>query len=396
MRELFLHLDHFLTHTQPLWRFESFHASAQVCVPWAQAYPLLEQWLHGLDEPTIEQLKNSPSELLASLSPLVDGLAEIWQRIQLPPAPLMDCQTSAIESGIPGRKLEQIRRLGGAVVSLHRGQAWLEWCSGKGYLGRVLASKTRQHVTSFEYQTELCERGQQDADALHLPMRFVQGDAFDEQSRACFSAQQHAVALHACGDLHVRLMQYATDASLQAISFSPCCYHLTQSSNYQCLSQLAQTSSLSLTRQELRIPLQETVTGGERVRRHRFEEMSYRLGFDALLKAELGITAYQPVPSIKKSQLSDGFTAFCHWAAQHKGIALPTVDFAHYQYQGEQRFWEMERLSLVQLGFLRLIEMWLVLDKAMYLQERGYQVEVSEFCERTVTPRNILIHAWQA
>jgi hypothetical protein len=53
----------------------------------------------------------------------------------------------------------------------------------------------------------------------------------------------------------------------------------------------------------------------------------------------------------------------------------------------------MERISLVQQPFRRCLEMWLVLDKALFLAENGYQVEISQFCSRAMTPRNILIHA---
>ena len=53
----------------------------------------------------------------------------------------------------------------------------------------------------------------------------------------------------------------------------------------------------------------------------------------------------------------------------------------------------MERLSLVQQPFRRSLEMWLVFDKALYLIERGYQVSLSTFCSKKVTPRNILIQA---
>ncbi|GAM61607.1 hypothetical protein JCM19232_5908 [Vibrio ishigakensis] len=35
----------------------------------------------------------------------------------------------------------------------------------------------------------------------------------------------------------------------------------------------------------------------------------------------------------------------------------------------------------------------MVLDKALFLQEQGYQVELSQFCDKKITPRNILIQA---
>jgi hypothetical protein len=33
----------------------------------------------------------------------------------------------------------------------------------------------------------------------------------------------------------------------------------------------------------------------------------------------------------------------------------------------------------------------LVLDRALFLQENGYCVEVGEFCEQRLTPRNLVI-----
>jgi hypothetical protein len=148
-----------------------------------------------------------------------------------------------------------------------------------------------------------------------------------------------------------------------------------------------------LSKSDLRIPLQETVTGGERVKRHRQLEMSYRLGFSKLLKAERHIDEYIPVPSIKKSELSKGFESFCRWASEVKKISLGSdVDFDFYLAQGETLFWEMEKLSLVQQVFRRPLEIWLALDRAIYLQEQGYEASIEEFCERSITPRNLLIH----
>jgi hypothetical protein len=37
--------------------------------------------------------------------------------------------------------------------------------------------------------------------------------------------------------------------------------------------------------------------------------------------------------------------------------------------------------------------MWLVLDRALYLTEQGYNVEVGSFCEPALTPRNLMVLA---
>lgn len=52
-------------------------------------------------------------------------------------------------------------------------------------------------------------------------------------------------------------------------------------------------------------------------------------------------------------------------------------------------------MSLIQLVFQRPLEIWLALDKALYLEERGYRARLLEFCAKSVTPRNILLCAYK-
>lgn len=394
MLNTFQSIDQFLLEHQTYWRFEPFFSSAQRVLPWQSEQPKLTDWLNTLSPQDIEHFKQNTDELVEALSQYLPCLRHLstWTSLQQAQTHGLDL-ARGVDNGVPGRKLEQIVSMGEAALTNHAGSEWLEWCSGKGFLGRILASQSGEKVTSFEFQSTLCQSGQQEADKQGLDMHFLQGDALSAESITALNSNQHAVALHACGDLHVSLIQKGVTQELPALTLSPCCYHLIQDEYYQPLSIAAQKSTLQLSKSELRIPLQETVTGGERVKRHRLEEMTYRLGFDRLLNEVLGFEQYQPVPSIKKSQLSDGFEAFCQWASEQKGIELPSIDFEHYENLGRERYWQMERMSLVQQPFRRLLELWLVYDKALYLQQSGYKVTVSEFCSRETTPRNLLIHA---
>ncbi|GEA61844.1 methyltransferase [Vibrio comitans] len=388
----FTQLDHLLLKCQHLWRFEPFHESHSRQHRFSGTP--LAAWLDGLSVSDVHTLKHDVSSVYQQLQPFIPELKEIEPLVELEHSSSPPLELNAhLATGIPGRKLEQITAMGSQALLAHSGGEWLEWCAGKGFLGRILAHHSGLAVTSFEWQQPLCEHGQAEAHKQNLPVTFVQGDAFNCDHQNVFNKKQHAVALHACGDLHVSLMKHAMDYQLAALSIAPCCYHLIQDDHYQALSRPAKQSALTLSKSELRIPLQETVTGGERVERHRYQEMSYRLGLDELLRAELGLSEYQPIPSVKKSQLQLGFVEFCEWAAQRKGFELPVCDFLRYQKLGEERFARMEKLSLVQMAFHRPLEMWLILDKSLYLQEHGYQVYLTEFCEKKITPRNILIHA---
>ncbi|MFA0240766.1 MULTISPECIES: methyltransferase [Vibrio] len=394
MHSRFKILDSFLLEHQIYWRSEPFHLCQTHDQPWTDVNLPLVDWLDGLSIERIQTLKEQPQVLISELMRFLPELGNANQHIQFDNSALVGLDLPrGTADGIPGRKLQQIVAMGEASLEHHHGKEWLEWCSGKGFLGRILSQQSDQKVTSFEWQQSLCESGQKIADDQKLEMDFVQGDAFSKDADRVFNSNQHAVALHACGDLHVELVKKSVSHGLPAVTISPCCYHLIHDESYQAMSSVAKSSALTLSKSDLRIPLQETVTGGERVKRHRQLEMSYRLGFSQLLKGELGVDEYIPVPSIKKSELSEGFESFCCWASEVKDISLGSdIDFDSYLIQGEALFWEMEKLSLVQQVFRRPLEIWLALDRAIYLQEQGYQASIEEFCERSVTPRNLLIH----
>ncbi len=407
LSQVFAQLDKQLLASQHLWRFEPFLAehdrnlAQHLLQRWQPCYPQLCRFLSELTAQEVLTWKQSP-ELVAkvlALLPDIDGQALLPEMTLFAPvetqAPLrQDASINAIASGVPGRKWQQISAFSQGAQQLKVGQnQWLEWCAGKGYLGRLLVSQTGQKVTSVEWQQSLCDSGQQFAEQHQLEMHFIPADVLLQDLNECFQSDCHAVALHACGDLHAKLIDHACQHKLAGVTISPCCYHLTAQQHYQPLSQLGQQSSLKLTRAELRLPLQQTVTGGKRVVGHRQLEMSYRLGFDAMLRQLHGYTQYLPLPSIRKSELSKGFEYFCQWAKQQKQLAIELDDLCHWQAQGERRFIEMERLSLVQQVFLRPLELWLVHDKALKLEQHGYQVTISQFCPRQSTPRNLLIQA---
>ena len=60
---------------------------------------------------------------------------------------------------------------------------------------------------------------------------------------------------------------------------------------------------------------------------------------------------------------------------------------------GWRRLAEVRNLELVRGLFRRPLELWLVLDRALFLAENGYRVEVGTFCESALTPRNLMVLA---
>lgn len=427
----FIQLDKLLEQSRALWQVRAFEAKA---LPWEARFPRLATTLWSLDDAMLDTLDAEQSALVDALSPvLTQDLAALgydWDLslltlsfaelslcsditsdigpdigsddIETATSPRIDLTELAhFSAHIKGRKWEQITAF---VQHLpDAGLPVLEWCAGKGHLGRLIAKARGVDVLSLEWQAMLCEEGQAFADKWQLSQRFICADAFAIEDNAHentahqtnpFCAQQQAVALHACGDLHVRLLKLAAAAGTQALAISPCCYHLIQANQYQGLSTLAKDSALCLSRHDLQLPLQQSVIANPKQQALRHQEIAWRLGFDALQRSSRGIDAYLPLPAIKQSQLSGEFTEFCQWAASQKAVTLAAdCDFDAWLEIGKQRQRLTRRIDLAAHLFRRALELWLILDRCCFLQESGYRVSLREFCATSVTPRNALILA---
>ncbi|MFC3032954.1 methyltransferase [Pseudoalteromonas fenneropenaei] len=380
----FLMLDELLHATKPYWHRVAFN---EPDIPWA----VLRAPLLALSDEQLAALEASPCALLEWLKPHITELNTLSRLTILPQRqPSAAALPFWLENGIKGRKLAQLKAFSSALGKVSG--RYLEWCAGKGHLGRILAFQGAQQVTALELQQSLCDEGATVATRQQLAMQFHRCDVLQDNVSEYFQATDHAVALHACGRLHQVFLREGVAAGCQKLSLSPCCYHLYTTEPYEALSEPAQSSKLRLTHHDIKLALQETVTAPGRLAAVRYKEISWRLGFDQL-RAELsGEPHYVSVPSVGKQIFSGTFSAFCQWAAAQKGLSLPaTLDYAHYQQQGERRMKITERIELVRHAFRRALEIWLVLDRVLYLQAAGYDVAMFEFCDKALTPRNILI-----
>ena len=378
-----------LSRHRVLWQHAAFRAPV---LPWESDYPQLATRLRALTLAEAEALHGDPpasAALLAGWLP-VDRWLSLAAVARARPRPLV-AWPRAVARDVPGRKWAQID----AFVAVLRDQAelpCLEWCSGKAHLARALQQQWNgRRLSALERNPVLIAQGRELARRHGMLIDMQRCDVLDDEVLCHLAQPVHVVALHACGDLHLRLLRCAVAATLPAISCAPCCYHLGAAQHYQALSRAARASPLALGRGDLRTAVQETVTAPGHARRQRARMQQWQLGFDLLQREQRGIDEYLPPPSVSGA---GDFAAYCRGAAQFLQIALPSaVALAGYESAGAERFRVVSALDLVRHRFRRLLELWLVLDRALFLADHGYRVEVTEFCARELTPRNLLIQA---
>jgi hypothetical protein len=384
-------LDAFLLEHQALWRPKPF---THRHLPWEAQHPVLSTWLRQRFLEEAEAAHNHPEHLDAP-QPFAAIAQQSKTLSDIDALPRIDLEhvSSRMSVDVPGRKWQQIEAFASSLSFEHTPTHWLDWCAGKGHLGRRLAHYG-QALTCLEYDAKLVEAGEQLSHKLGITAQHLHQDVMADDAATRFNATHTPVALHACGDLHVRLMRLASDAHCQTMAIAPCCYNRIASDYYQPLSTEGLASSLQLSLDDLGLPLSETVTAGTRVRRQRDTSMARRLAFDLLQRQLRGIDDYLPTPSLPSAWLDKPFADYCRDLAELKQLPQPgTQDWSALEASGWQRLAEVRNLELLRNLFRRPLELWLILDRALYLLQRGYHVRIGTFCDSHITPRNLLILA---
>lgn len=382
----FQQLDRLLTQYRDYWQFQPFH-HREGC-HW---HPELHAALHNLSDNALHTIASHPEERNRFLAAWIDT-ETLASFCTLPAASFTPEDTLPhLATHIPGRKWTQITHFAQAVNAQH---PILEWCAGKGHLGRLLAAQGAPSVDSLEWQENLCEQGTQLSQRAKLHHHhFHPVDAFSHDARELLQPHQHAIALHACGDLHGQLVTHVVDCKTAQLSFSPCCYHLISDDYYRPFSVLGKRSQLALSKADLSMTLRESVTAGHRERQQRQQELLWRIAFDEWQRDHFS-DQYLPLPTIPKAILKTDLLHFIHWACTQKKRPPPrSIDEARYETQAHQRIRIIREMELVQHLFQRPLEIWLALDKMLYLQQHGYQTTLKTFCQKQITPRNLLIQA---
>lgn len=391
LHQRFHALDQFLTEHQSLWRPRPF-----VCrtLPWEADHPELAAWLRGRSLTDAEAAHNQPAALAAPAPfPQLAAIAQQLSQTDELPADHWRPADHRQSVDVPGRKSLQIQAFGARLRFREKPLHWLDWCAGKGHLGRHLA-RDGAALTCLEWDEALVEAGAQLSQRLGIAASHRCQDVLAASAAEQLHAFHTPVALHACGDLHVRLLQMAIDTQCRQLAVAPCCYNRTADQHYTPLSQAARASSLLLSRDDLGLPLSETVTAGARERRNRDQSMAWRLAFDILQRRLRQQDDYLPTPSLPSAWLKKDFAEYCRDLAALKQLPAPgEQNWAALERAGWQRLAEVRNLELLRGLFRRPLELWLLLDRALLLDEKGYRVRLGTFCTSELTPRNLLLLA---
>lgn len=380
-------LDEALAAFRPLWHAQPFR---EIRPAWCARWPALTAELLALGDAEQRHLADdgeAAAHFVARHIGELAGLPEL-ARVAACPSAAMPDPGPFWSWEIPGRKQEQIVAF--AASAARSGRPVIDWCGGKGHLGRLLALHWQVAVTTLEIDRILCADGALLAHRSSALQHFVETDVTQTESPT-LPTGRHVVALHACGHLHRQLVEQAAACGTVALDLAPCCYYRGIGDDYRPLSGKLRTPVAA---DDARLAVTEAVTAAPRRLRQRDREMAWKLGFDAWRRQVGGYHDYRSFKPVPAAWMRGRFADFMALMTQREGLALPAACLlGELEERGWQRQREVMRLSIVRNAFRRPLEVWLALDLAVRLENDGYAVTLGRFCERRLTPRNLLISA---
>lgn len=400
LRARFDALDRHLVEHRALWRPRPF---AEGLPAWGTDHPDVADWLRAQPPDAVARLDSAdgvwlPDDAPRTLRRWHDEAAALAEVGAWPVDPRVAAALDgrpALRVGAGARKWAQVARFCGCCLPADpRASTVLDWCGGKAHLGRTLGLLSDRDVTVVELNEGLRPRALQLAERLDVALTFAHLDARADAARLHLSTSSSVVALHACGGLTNALIAGVRAHPVADLALAPCCFHLQHGPGdaLRPLSRRGQQAQLTLDHATLRLATVEEVHATDRQRARRRREDAWRLGLDLLLRAGSGEDRYRPLGPIAPDTLALPFAQFCRTAADEHQLPLPP-DWSHEEAEraGERRAADARALSTVRALFRRALELWLVLDRALALDEAGYRVGVATFCDRSITPRNLLI-----
>jgi hypothetical protein len=364
------------------------------------------------DEESILRLEKRDTKGLiqnADLRGFYETIEELDNFPSLPELPPLPENSFTFLHTIP-KKQHEIRKLAPFIhhfYHTHSALQILDIGGGIGLLAQTLVNQYDLNVTSLDMDSTLQETGskrhKKNAHHKGNQVSFVNAKVTsqDVSFRNLLTPQSITVGLHTCGPLAVEQIQASYEKKIQGIINLGCCYYkLGQHGENQNLSKTAQTQLAGpLVFNHFALTLASR--GHRKISKKDYDlklkVKFYRYAMHFLLHDHYGLRSMVTLGNSHPHLYQQSFGTYA--LEQLRRLNLTPI---HDPEELESFYQEPERQKLIHkmltAGFIRNalgrpIELYLLLDRALYLKEHGYQTQLLSFFQEDLSPRNLGIIA---
>ena len=207
------------------------------------------------------------------------------------------------------------------------------------------------------------------------------------------------IGLHTCGKLALDLIRVSSSKKVPALVNFGCCYQtLDKSADLQNISKFAQSlDHLWMTKFALTLSCRAHHKMDEEDYDLKLKVKLYRYAIHMLLHDKYGIKDLVSLGNSSPKLYEQSFGVYVQ--EQFKRVQ---IEPRHTEEELNSYFADpdlkiliarMMAADLIRNALGRVMELYLLLDRAIYLEEQGYEVQVQEFFNKELSPRNIGITA---
>jgi SAM-dependent methyltransferase len=261
--------------------------------------------------------------------------------------------------------------------------------SGHGHLTRALADAVSRPVLGLERDEALAAHARALA-AAHTTVDFAVADVL--RGGLLVQPGDCVVGLHACGELgDVTVRAVAEGAGTAAVVFVGCCLQKQRAEERTSLS-------TALTLPKPLLGLSNLSAGDVGVEARRVDNLAgrrHRIALRLLLaRAGVSVRPRAELEGLNRRAAHASLSALVENAFAVRHLQPPAAADVDEAFATASQLHErFRRLSLPRTLLGRVIEVFVVRDRAAFLAERGFDVDVGEVFSASLSPRNLALVA---
>ena len=266
---------------------------------------------------------------------------------------------------------------------------------GHGHLTREIAERIEVPVVGLERDVVLAGRAR--ALSAAASPSFAVTDVL--RDGLALSAEDCVIGLHACGELGDAIVE-SVAASRASVALVGCCLQKRRAPSRRPLCNVGEVelaAALELPKTLLGLSnLTPREEGVEATRVENLAARERRLVLHRLLEG-LGVGPLRlgaEIEGLNRRAAHDDLASLVGRAFALRGLAPPSAsaidDAAKWARAQHER---SRRLSLPRTMLARVLEVFVLVDRARYLEERGYSVEIGALFPASVSARNLALVA---
>lgn len=405
----FKKIHDFLTPYKSIWYMEVLNNYPQSL----SAYP--QQWFIELEKLTNKQLwqidsRNYIDQLnnteFSSFISEIKQLTQIERRKLDSPASINPSSFQKVKL----KKRHEILKISEALCKLQSKNNFshiVDIGGGVGHLSRIIAHHFAINSICLDMNKDFQEIGKSRIEKMRLQpdvkkvefvnIKFGIDKKHEELLAPIFSTEAFTIGLHTCGPLAIKHMQTNIKYQTKGLLNFGCCYNIMHPQNDVNISSFSKSNQLPLSQHALTL----ATRGHSKISYDEYQIKekikSYRYALFLFHYHELNIKEFI---AVGESSVNSYKMSFSDYAI----LKLSQVEISHnYSSESLNLFYEKEWVQklvkkmfladIIRWQFGRAIEQYILLDRAIYLEENNHTVEMKEFFDEEISPRNIGILA---